>query len=81
MSTLSQPLDRRSFLKYSAMGGGGLVIGFYLGSGSSASGAEAAVNVSDTPADSFAPGAYIRVAPSGKVTLISKNPECGRETR
>src|SRR6187551_3015431 len=77
-SKLSHNLDRRSFLKVSALGGGGLVLGFYLGSRSNASAAEAVVNVSDVPSGDFVPGAYIRIAPNGIVTLISKNPECGQ---
>jgi isoquinoline 1-oxidoreductase beta subunit len=75
---LSHPLDRRSFLKLSAVGGGGLVLGFYFSSSSSAAAADAVVNVSTTPSGEFAPGAYIRIAPNGVVTLVSKNPECGQ---
>ena len=75
---LVNPLDRRSFLKLSAIGGGGLVLGFYFGFGSKASGANGVVNVSEGLSGDFTPGAYIRIAPNGTVTLISKNPECGQ---
>ena len=77
-SPLSDPLDRRSFLKLSALGGGGLVLGVYFASGSKLFGADAVVNVSEVPSNDFIPGAYIRIAPNGVVTLISKNPECGQ---
>lgn len=77
-TSLSKPIDRRSFLKLSAVGSGGLVIGFYFGSGSSAVAADAIVNGSELPSSQFSPGAYIRIAPNGAVTLVSKNPECGQ---
>ena len=76
---LSNPIDRRSFLKLSALTGGGLVLGFYLRSASNAFGADTIVNAStDVPTGDFIPGAYIRIARNGVVTLISKNPECGQ---
>jgi len=56
-------LDRREFLKVSALAGGGLLIGFRLGS--AADGA-------------FAPNVFVRITPDGVVTLISKNPEVGQ---
>ncbi len=76
---LSNELDRRSFLKVSAVAGGGLVLGFYLKSGSNTYAADQIVNAStEVPAGDFIPGAYIRIAKNGVVTLISKNPECGQ---
>ena len=77
-SPLSQPLDRRNFLKLSALGGGGLALGFYFGFGPDGSAADGVVNVSDVASGEFVPGAYIRIAPNGTVTLVSKNPECGQ---
>ncbi len=74
----SQPLDRRGFIKLSALAGGGLVIGFHLRGAGSAFGAETAGEANETPAGDFIPGAYIRIAPSGRITLVSKNPECGQ---
>jgi isoquinoline 1-oxidoreductase beta subunit len=61
MSALT--LDRREFLKVSALAGGGLLIGFRLGA--AADGA-------------FAPNVFVRITPDGVVTLISKNPEIGQ---
>ncbi len=66
-------LDRRSFLRVSALAGGGLVIAAYI----------------DPVGDLFAqgrgggaaplvPNAFIKIAPDGKVTIIGKNPEIGQ---
>ncbi|HWA85755.1 MAG TPA: xanthine dehydrogenase family protein molybdopterin-binding subunit [Opitutus sp.] len=69
-------LDRRGFLKISALTGGGLVLGFYLNG--RAFGADIVNASKEVPAGDFAPGVFIRIAPSGLVTLVSKNPECGQ---
>ena len=67
-------LDRRSFLRVSALAGGGLVIAAYL----------------DPVSDMFAqgqggrggaplvPGVFITIARDGRVTIIGKNPEIGQ---
>lgn len=76
---LPHELDRRSFLKVSAVAGGGLVLGFYLKTASNTFAADTIVNAStEAPAGDFIPGAYIRIAKNGVVTLVSKNPECGQ---
>jgi isoquinoline 1-oxidoreductase beta subunit len=72
---IDAPIDRRGFLKFSALAGGGLVLGFYL-KGSSASAAEV-VNAS-AGATEFTPNAFIRIAANGTVTLMSKQPEIGQ---
>jgi len=71
----SETLDRRSFLKISALVGGGLVLGFYLRSTSSLLGAEIAKPQEGTE---FSPNAFIRIAPDGTVTIVSKQPEIGQ---
>ena len=68
--TLSSPVNRRDFLKLTGLAGGGLALAFYIRSGSDASAATA-------PAD-FTPNAFIRIAPSGAVTIVSKQPEMGQ---
>jgi isoquinoline 1-oxidoreductase beta subunit len=66
-------LDRRSFLRVSALAGGGLVIAVYL----------------DPVSDLFAQGpgrgaaplvptVFIKIARDGRVTIIGKNPEIGQ---
>jgi isoquinoline 1-oxidoreductase subunit beta len=68
-------LDRRSFLRASAIAGGGVLIACYL---------DPVANVLAQGADLVAPKpkfvatAFIRVAPDGVVTIIAKNPEIGQ---
>ena len=75
MSTETPILDRRGFLKLSAFAGGGLVLGFYLKSGTGLFGAEIA---KPTDGAEFKPNALIRITPDGIVTLVSKQPEIGQ---
>ena len=73
--TLNAPVDRRSFLKLSALAGGGLVLGFYLKSAGRVLAAEVVKPVAGIE---FKPNAFIRIAPDGVVTLVSKQPEIGQ---
>jgi len=60
--------SRRTFLKTSAAAGGGLMLAFSLaGRGAAAT---------PTPLN-----AYVRIAPDGIVTIVSKNPEIGQGIR
>ena len=68
------PVDRRSFLRVSALAGGGLLLGTYVRLGESAEAFAATL----TPASEFAPNAFIRMTPDGIVTIIAKNPEIGQ---
>ena len=68
-------LDRRSFLRVTALAGGGLLLASYLdpvaellAQGAPARGARAVL----------APNAFIRIAPDGIVTIMAKNPEIGQ---
>ena len=62
-------LDRRSFLKLTGLAGGGLVLGFAMGSD-----AAAAAGGDDT----FAPNAFLRIARDGSILIYSKGPEIGQ---
>ena len=66
-------LNRRTFLKASALSGGGLLLGFsWLTSPSGASnGSKDPVRVN----------AYLRIDPDGKVTIFSPNPEIGQNVK
>src|SRR5947208_842085 len=75
LPSLTTPIDRRKFLRLSALAGGGLVIGFYLKSGNRAFGADVVKPVEGTE---FKPNAFIRITPDGVVTLVSKQPEIGQ---
>jgi isoquinoline 1-oxidoreductase beta subunit len=66
-------LDRRSFLRVTALAGGGLVIAAYIDpvTGLLAQGP-------GRGAAPLVPNAFIKIAPNGKVTIIGKNPEIGQ---
>src|SRR5437763_14342453 len=65
-------VDRRSFLRVTALAGGGIMLGSYIKA------FDAAEAFAATPATEFAPNAYIRMTPDGIVTIIAKNPEIGQ---
>src|SRR5436190_6813466 len=72
----TKQLDRRSFLKASALAGGGVMIGLYtnaelLAQGPPRGGAPAPVN----------PNVYITIHQDNTFTLIAKNPETGQGMR
>ena len=68
-------LDRRSFLRVSALAGGGALIAFYMEPVAKVL-AQGQGYTAPTPA--FVATAFIRVAPNGIVTIIAKNPEIGQ---
>jgi isoquinoline 1-oxidoreductase beta subunit len=72
LSPEADTLNRRDFLKLSGLAGGGLALGFYIRAGGEASAAETAAT------GEFSPNAFIRIAPSGQVTIVSKQPEMGQ---
>ncbi|MEY4941112.1 MAG: hypothetical protein RIQ93_2847, partial [Verrucomicrobiota bacterium] len=69
--TLAGPVSRRDFFKLTGLAGGGFALAFYIRSGATGSAAE-------TTANDFAPNAFIRISPSGSVTIVSKQPEMGQ---
>src|SRR3954451_21659247 len=71
----TKPVDRRSFLRVSAIAGGGVLLASYA---KLADAAEAFGGASATGAAEFAPNAFIRMTPDGIVTIIAKNPEIGQ---
>jgi len=76
------PVSRRGFLQASAAAGGGLLLAFgLLGSGTAEAqqaGGGGARPAGPPPGPQFNPGAYVKIAPDGKITLYSKNPEIGQ---
>ena len=70
--TLSAPVSRRGFLKLAGLAGGGFALAFYIRSGGSANAAEEAAT------GDFSPNAFIRISPSGAITIVSKQPEMGQ---
>ena len=69
----SSVVDRRQFIKVSALAGGGLLIGTYLRFG------ESVANAASVPAaENFAPNVFISIAPNGAVSIIAPNSEMGQ---
>src|SRR5687767_2599583 len=67
-------IDRRSFLRVTALAGGGMMIAAYIdpaevfGQG----------RQGGPPAPPLVPNSFIKIAADGKVTIIGKNPEIGQ---
>ncbi|RTL21712.1 MAG: xanthine dehydrogenase family protein molybdopterin-binding subunit [Burkholderiales bacterium] len=68
--------SRRRFLQGATLASGGLLLGVLLPR--VAGGAEAVGRPASTEEASFKPNAFIRIDSSGRVTLISKQPEIGQ---
>jgi isoquinoline 1-oxidoreductase subunit beta len=67
-------IDRRSFLRISALAGGGVALGLYTEPKAEAQGRGG-------PQAPIDPHAFIRVATDGTVTIVAKNPEVGQGVR
>ncbi len=65
------PLSRREFVTAGLAAGAGLVIGFYLPHRSSSS----------PDKNTFAPNAYLKIAPDGKITIMVARSEMGQGVR
>jgi isoquinoline 1-oxidoreductase beta subunit len=65
-------IDRRSFLKVTAAGAGGVLIGLYVQPKA------AGQNRGGPPAPPPDPHTYIKIAADGTVTIVAKNPEVGQ---
>jgi isoquinoline 1-oxidoreductase beta subunit len=70
MKPLTGPLDRRSFLRVTALAGGGMMVAAYL--------EPVARVLAQGPGQTFVPNAFIRITPDNIVTIVSKNPEIGQ---
>jgi isoquinoline 1-oxidoreductase beta subunit len=67
-------MDRRAFLRVSAISGGGMLLAYYVEPVSQA----LAQAPPPTPPFTVSPKAFIRVSPDGLVTIMAKNPEVGQ---
>jgi isoquinoline 1-oxidoreductase beta subunit len=72
---MKQNVDRRSFLKVTAAGAGGVMIGLYMEPEADAQGR------GGPPPPPPDPHTYIKIAPDGTVTIMAKNPEVGQGIR
>ena len=78
MTTVKTSIGRRSFLKTSALAGGGLVLNFcWLASCQSASDN----TIVNPPKEWFDFNGYLKIADNGQVTIISPNPEGGQNIK
>ncbi len=66
-------LDRRSFLRVSAVAGGGILLALHIEPV-----AEILAQTQQVPPPAFLPTAFLRVSADGIVTIIAKNPEIGQ---
>ena len=71
MAPTAASLDRRSFLKISALSGGGMLVALYM---------DAPASLAQGPAapPPLSPNAFIRIEPNGIVHITAKNPEVGQ---
>lgn len=78
MKTLKTSIGRRSFLKSSALAGGGLLISFnWLSSCQS----KTAEEVLAMPKEWFELNSYLKIGENGVVTIFAPNPEFGQNVR
>ena len=68
-------VDRRQFLRVSAIAGGGVLLATYIEPFANAG---AALGAATKPVADFIPNAFIRITPDGVITIIAKNPEIGQ---
>ena len=69
-------LDRRTFLRVAAIGGGGMLLSLHIRPAT----ALGAVSPQAPPA-ALDPNAFVRIDPSGIVTIMAKNPEVGQSIK
>jgi isoquinoline 1-oxidoreductase beta subunit len=64
-------MDRRSFIKVSAMAGGGMMVALQFDTAQ-------LFAQGPGPAATFVANAFVKIAPNGAVTIVNKNPEIGQ---
>ena len=77
MPTVKTTINRRSFLKVSALAGGGMMLSFSWLAGCGPT-PEDALNL---PKEWFELNSYIKIGENGVVTLMSPNPEFGSNVK
>src|ERR1041384_815548 len=66
---MTKALNRRSFIKITALAGGGMVVAFNIDGDLFAQG---------PPGGQMQANAFIKFMPDGKVSIMNKNPEVGQ---
>ena len=76
MNNTTKQLDRRSFIKVSALAGGGMLIGLYTDN------ELLAQRGGQAPAPTqIVPATFIKIHPDNTFTIIARNPETGQGIR
>jgi isoquinoline 1-oxidoreductase beta subunit len=70
--TTTTPLDRRQFLRVTAVAGGGMLLAIHIEPLRGAGALRA------HPAPDFTPNAFLRIARDGSITIVAQNPEVGQ---
>lgn len=78
MTKVNTQINRRSFLKASALAGGGMILSFSWLAGCRPKPEEA---LADMPKEWFELNSYIKIGENGMVTLFSPNPEFGSNVK
>src|SRR5947207_4261938 len=66
-------INRRSFLKVTALAGGGMLVASYLDPI-----AQVLAQGPQGPAVNFVPSAFVKITPDNVITIMAKNPEIGQ---
>ena len=77
MTLVKTQYNRRSFLKTSALTGGGMILGFNWLASCTPAGEE----VASIPEEWFDINAFLKIADNGIVTILSPNPEIGQNVK
>src|SRR5687768_6969555 len=72
-NTKTTQLDRRSFIKVSALAGGGILIGLYTDT--ELLGQQRGQAAAPTPIN---PATFIKIHPDNTFTIVARNPETGQ---
>ncbi|QHT67279.1 xanthine dehydrogenase family protein molybdopterin-binding subunit [Rhodocytophaga rosea] len=78
MQPIEKTINRRSFLKVSALAGGGMMLSFSWLAGCNPSTPE---EVATLPKEWFELNSYIKIADNGAITLMAPNPEFGSNVK
>ena len=78
MPTEKTSIDRRNFIKVSALAGGGMLLSFSWLAGCKPSTTEA---IAALPKEWFTFNGYLKIGDNGLITLMSPNPEIGQNVK
>ncbi|WP_455169926.1 molybdopterin cofactor-binding domain-containing protein [Aegicerativicinus sediminis] len=81
MALIKTTLGRRSFIKTSALAGGGLMIGFSWLASCAEEAEKKEMDVLEMPKEWFEINGFIKIGENGVVTIMSTNPEIGQNVR